>query len=548
MKTKYISILAMLLLIVLGACEDNKPVFPLVDTAPEFMTPNGTTKYVLIPGNDNGTFETFHWSSAYLGENIEVSYEVEIDAATGDFSNPQKLEPTNLDFQTVSTKTMNEIIRELGIMADEEAGLQVRVKAMGGGKEMISVPVSMLVRRYIYDDEKPVWMVQGSGLDAPVMLKYDADNMVWNSDGAIMMKEGTINFLNDNVYKKEAGAAMDVTYAPKMEGELIESGKTIPVKAYSYFISLDFENATFTVEEDNFYSLIGTAVTKPDTRFEEDGSNLTMTTRLSVGTFNVKYNASMPIVYGATSAGDWTLIEGGIAIDIANDGDYVLTIDENMVLSIEEAKFPNNLYLVGSATSYGWDTPGSNDDAEFHKIAGGDDNAGVYWKIAHLETGNGFKISAADWLDPNVGFGQVTEFDSNGETVSDDGDGNMSVASSGMYTIVIDLRAGEIKVSVTKVKVYGIGDAFGSWDENMEASLFTVDNTAKTVTSPSLPATGNIRSYVDHEWIPSWWNAEFVPQDGAIFYRNDGGDPPGINGNEGEVITYTFDDNTSAIN
>jgi hypothetical protein len=208
--------------------------------------------------------------------------------------------------------------------------------------------------------------------------------------------------------------------------------------------------------------------------------------------------------------------------------------------------FPDAVYLVGDASFYGWDTPGTKADAIMHKCADASQNDGIFWKIAYLETGKGFKISEENWGTVNVGFGQVDEFDASGVTVSDNG-GNMSVAESGMYMIVLNLQDDMVKVSVVAPSVYGIGDAFGSWDGAVAANKFTVDNTAKNLVSPALPAAGNIRMYAAHAWIAAWWNAEFNVYEGKIEYRNDGGDQAAVPGTAGQVVTLHFDDNTGSI-
>ena len=40
-----------------------------------------------------------------------------------------------------------------------------------------------------------------------------------------------------------------------------------------------------------------------------------------------------------------------------------------------------------------WDTPGTYEDALSHPLAGGAPSEGIFWKIAHLEGGEGFKLS-----------------------------------------------------------------------------------------------------------------------------------------------------------
>ncbi|MEN8247760.1 MAG: SusF/SusE family outer membrane protein [Bacteroidota bacterium] len=215
-------------------------------------------------------------------------------------------------------------------------------------------------------------------------------------------------------------------------------------------------------------------------------------------------------------------------------------------------EYPAAMYLVGAGTAYGWTGPGdaSHNGADaMHLIAGGSTaEEGIFWKILYLEAGQGFKISAAGWADPNLGFAEVDEYDANGVTVSDNG-GNMDIAVSGMYMVVLNLQNNLKKVSIVAPKVYGIGGAFGAgdWTEDDATTLFTVDDAAKTITSPALTADADIRSYVDHAWITAWWNAEFYVDGGVIVYRNDGGDLPAVAGTTGQVITYTFDDNTGTI-
>lgn len=209
-------------------------------------------------------------------------------------------------------------------------------------------------------------------------------------------------------------------------------------------------------------------------------------------------------------------------------------------------EYPEKMYLVGDATAYDWETPGTIAGAEMHPLAGGGDNAGIYWKILSLEGGKGFKLSDANWGSTNLGFNEITDFDPDGIQVTESG-GNMSIAESGMFTIVLDLRNDARKLSVVPAKVYGMGDAFGGWDKDVATNLFTEDRTAKTLISPAITADGNIRMYVSHAWIPDWWHAEFNLFDNIIEYRNDGDDQAAVAGKAGQKITLHFDDNTGSV-
>ncbi len=211
-------------------------------------------------------------------------------------------------------------------------------------------------------------------------------------------------------------------------------------------------------------------------------------------------------------------------------------------------EYPEAMFLVGDATAYGWATPGEDVEAIMHKLAGGGNNEGIFWKIAHLDGGIGFKLAAENWGSPNLGFNEVDEFDAEGVMVADDGEGNMMIDQVGMFMIVLNLRDDMVKVSIKPAAVYGIGDAFGGWDAGVEDNKFAVDNENKAIISPRLPADGNIRMYAAHSWISDWWHAEFNVFDGKIEYRNDGGDQEAVPGTEGQQIMLYFDDNTGSIN
>ncbi|MFU8845073.1 MAG: SusF/SusE family outer membrane protein, partial [Bacteroidales bacterium] len=269
---------------------------------------------------------------------------------------------------------------------------------------------------------------------------------------------------------------------------------------------------------------------------------------LGGGTIGIKVNSN----FGGSLT---NLVPGGA--DMSNDvvGEYtaklVWKLGEPYTATliktgdVELPEYPEAMYLVGAASYYDWHTPGEKDDALFHKIAGGGGNEGIFWKIAHLEGGQGFKFSAENWSDPNLGFADVNEYDAEGVTVSADG-GDMMVDESKMYMIVLDLRNDMVKVSIKEAAVHGIGPAFGGWDE--PTVPFINNHAEKTIVSPPLPTTGTIRMFADHSWIPDWWNAEFVVENDVIFYRNDSNDdPPVVEGTAGQVITLHFDDNTGSI-
>ncbi len=284
---------------------------------------------------------------------------------------------------------------------------------------------------------------------------------------------------------------------------------------------------------------------------------------LTVGDFKFRYSNGWKIVldgevvrvntnFGGTVS---ALVPGGSNISNTENGYYTIkimwtlaggtTAEVTKTAPYTPPSYPSALSVVGEATAYGWNPMSTN--SEMHKCAGGAPSEGIFWKICYIEADKGFKIAGAGWT-PSYGYTDITSFD--GVTVTDLGapDHNWSVATSGMYMIVINLRDNLKKVSIVEPEVYGIGDAFGGYTEDVAANKFTVDNVAKTLVSPVTTLAGNLRSYVNHAWIPSWWNSEFVVNGTAIEYRNDSGnDPTAVALTAGQVVTYHFDDNTGSI-
>lgn len=231
----------------------------------------------------------------------------------------------------------------------------------------------------------------------------------------------------------------------------------------------------------------------------------------------------------------WSLTDG-LTATLTRTGDYT------------PPAFPSAMFLVGDATAYGWDAPGTNALARMIPLAGGAPNEGIFWKIAHFTANMGFKVSAANLASPNIGFPEVNSFDATAGAVTVTNlNNNMAIGTSGVHIIVLNLRDNQVRISVRPAVVFGIGDAFGSWDAGVAANRFTVDNTARTLTSPALPANGNIRMYTAHPWIPEWWQAEFRVNAGVIEFRGSGGDQAPVAGTAGQRITLNFDTNVGSI-
>ncbi|HLO57762.1 MAG TPA: SusF/SusE family outer membrane protein [Bacteroidales bacterium] len=277
---------------------------------------------------------------------------------------------------------------------------------------------------------------------------------------------------------------------------------------------------------------------------DEAYNNGTATAGLRVNTnFGGAVNALVPgganianatyAVYKVTMT--WSLENGTTAaVTYVKDGDPL-------------PEYPAQLFMVGSAvdtadtddngTPDGWQWELTNQEmVPVHS------HPEMFWKIVWLYEGQAMKFAPGrEWVGDFGKDGDATD------GVFAKGSTDVPVpGASGYYIVVVDLANETIEVN--PAKVYGIGDAFGSWDAGVEANLFTVDNTAGVIKFENIPANGNLRMYAKGSTLAAdWWQAEFNIIDGNIEYRGTGGDQTAVPVTAGQTVTLNFKEGTGTI-
>ncbi|MFT7196709.1 MAG: hypothetical protein ACI83W_001071 [Marinoscillum sp.] len=259
----------------------------------------------------------------------------------------------------------------------------------------------------------------------------------------------------------------------------------------------------------------------------------------------LNFNTNFGGTVGALEAGAANMkFVGGAAVD----GEYTVTVtytpgegNTSIALALERTgdvealpTYPAELHMVGDGVG-GWDWAANG--IQLNPVA---DNAHVFWAIVWMEATGGFKFApVADW---NGDFG-ITGDATNG--VFARGSDNVPVpGTAGYYTVVVNLEDATIEVNAPIV--YGIGDAFGSWDAANATNLFTVDG--DFLKSPATSAAGDLRIHVAASTLSKagvsdaveWWQAEFVILDGKIEYRGKGGDQARNAVTAGQVVSLNF--------
>jgi hypothetical protein len=140
---------------------------------------------------------------------------------------------------------------------------------------------------------------------------------------------------------------------------------------------------------------------------------------------------------------NWTAADAFYKISF-NDATLKYTI------TLVRYPYPDKLYLVGSASSVGWN-PGSS--IQFLKT--GDGKFEMYAYLTHTDTDGGFKfLQVQDWAGA---WGKSTD-----GTLAQDGGNNIQVAVDGFYRITADFIAKTYTTTLTTWAV--VGDATpGGW-------------------------------------------------------------------------------------
>ena len=358
-----------------------------------------------------------------------------------------------------------------------------------------------------------IWVARSVSLTADDEFKIRADHD-WgtNYGGPEANSTSTIDPSNPyDVFKPvlgEAFAAGDKNIQVGVEG--------------LYDITFDYAAMTILVEEHvAAYSLIGSingsSWDKDIIMSEKDGVWTSPVVQID-GAFKIRFDFSWADenTYGVeegftpTVGEPFTAVQPGKDISVEPGQYKVQFTPETKEVLIKAVNFPEHLYMIGEEFgNWDWNSDGVVEMTPvLHNPEWGADAEGQFWTVRYFSAGKGFKFnSVREWggdfwgLTTNDGFTEAG--------------GNCVVAEDGFYMVHIDLK--NEKVHVEPARIYGIGDAFGGWNEGMEAALFKADG--KTLKA-AVASAGNLRMYAASDIATSgWWTREFNIFDGKIVNR-----------------------------
>ena len=254
------------------------------------------------------------------------------------------------------------------------------------------------------------------------------------------------------------------------------------------------------------------------------------------------------------------VVAGGANMEFGtgNDGVYKVTITYSngpglsLSVAVEKtgdaevlAEYPETLYMIGSAIG-GWDWVDNG-----QPLIPVYDNKHLFWKVVYLDTAGGAEFKFSPVMEWNGDFGKTG--DAVEGVFAKGGDNLATPGGPGYYAITVNLETETIQVT-EDIGIYGIGDAFGSWDPAVEAQKFTKSDSV--IFFPELVADGDLRIHFTSSTLTKsesidavdWWQAEFViVESGAIEFRGTGGDQARTSVTAGQQVSLDFKTLTGTI-
>ena len=222
--------------------------------------------------------------------------------------------------------------------------------------------------------------------------------------------------------------------------------------------------------------------------------------------------------------------------------------------TIPDAKFTENLFLIGSSIQTPWES--------WKPIPQVFDKKGEYYGIIYVPAGGEFNWGTE--INDKLGINQIKEInDVAGAGITAGDDQNLKVANAGWYTLHF---MGEISkdkkninwtLTVYKTQVCLIGACIGqtNWGFADENALTAPDDPSGDWVSPAFTAGSELRVAVkvgDNDW----WRTEFTILKGDVFWRKqkvdkgwkvDVGSDYSVSTNPGQKLYVNFDTNKAEV-
>lgn len=331
-KINILPIILLLGMVSLFSCEDDKvkPVLGSDFTAPTLTIPGAGSTIVLTKPQAAETID-FTWTAADYGVQLAVNYVLQIDKATGDFSNPINVFESASLTKVITFLDFNAKLIALELVPDEASTIKARVKAEVKNSTVTPVyspEVTLTVTPY----------------EAKENLYIVGQHNGWNNGTAPRMNRNLPGLLYElylnmpavdqgfKVLPQLGSWAGDMGDDPANPGSLISEGEnnmTVPTPGY-WRIRVDLGTMKwFSLKTD--WGLIGDATpggwgSDTDLILNSGTGVWELTVDLVPGEIKFRANDGWDLNLGGSGG---VLVQNGPNIPIATAGNYTITMNLN---------------------------------------------------------------------------------------------------------------------------------------------------------------------------------------------------------------------------
>lgn len=249
---------------------------------------------------------------------------------------------------------------------------------------------------------------------------------------------------------------------------------------------------------------------------------------------------------------------GGQNFTISTKGVYTVTLKLDLrtglftakaVLTGEDvttAELPEHMFVTGSPSAWNWQWSNAPELVPVHS------HDGMFWGIYYLTANDELKFNSELSWDKGDNFG-IDSNDPKDYGEYNGGSANLKVKNSGYHLVLVtctlsdDKKTVVKKVSISKPRIYVLGDSGMGWNSYDDNWMFTESN--GVYTSPAVKA-GNLRLCV--RLTDSWgagnsWQSEFNLFNNKIEFRGKGNDQNAVPVVAGNIVKLDFRTNTGSI-
>jgi hypothetical protein len=294
-KLNYILILAFAL--AFAGCEDieEKPTLDNENAvAPVLLTPAGGSTYALSASEARDDFDLFEWSAADYGVDIAINYTLQLDQAGGNFVSPRVLARTSDLTDTMTVSELNLMLFDLGYTNAQSADLDIRVLSSSLNPEVDT----------LYSQVNSFTVTSFSYGQPDIVAPADGSTFILENDTTGLVDFEEISWTSVNYYSETATR---------------------------YRLEFDHPDNSFT---------------DPATLY--NGTEIQFTPKV--------LDLNNALLDHGYSAGEAAAVE--LLVTSSTDGSGAIQsgiVEYTITPYSSEAPPPEPLYLVGAATTVGWD-------------------------------------------------------------------------------------------------------------------------------------------------------------------------------------------------